>query len=106
MNENSKTFSLIIAAVAVLLLAFVTRPAPPAAVNPTIVGKSLFPSLDDPTKAKRMRIVTFDESTSQPRDFEVAQVNGVWSLPSHKNYPADAKDQLAPAAAALVDLKV
>ena len=106
MNENSKTLSLIIAAVAVLCLAFVTRPAPPAAVNAAVVGKSLFPSLDDPTKAKRMKIVTFDEATSQPREFEVAQVNGVWSLPSHKNYPADAKEQFAAAASALFDLKV
>jgi hypothetical protein len=53
-----------------------------------------------------MRIVTFDEGTSQVREFEVAQNNGVWSLPSHQNYPADAKEQLASAAAALVDLKV
>ncbi|HEY2760371.1 MAG TPA: hypothetical protein VGI75_06500 [Pirellulales bacterium] len=106
MNETSKTFSLIIAAVAVLCLAFVTRPAPQAAVNPAVVGKSLFASLDDPAKAKRMKIVTFDEATSQPREFEVAQVNGVWSLPSHKNYPADAKEQFAAAASALFDLKV
>ena len=71
-----------------------------------MVGKSLFPELDDPLKAKRMRIVTFDEGTSQVREFEVVQTNGVWSLPSHQNYPADAKDQLASAASALVDLKV
>ena len=71
-----------------------------------MVGKPLFPALDDPLKAKRMRIVTFDEGTSHAREFEVAQVNGVWSLPSHKNYPADAKDQMAAAAASLVDVKV
>ena len=71
-----------------------------------MVGKPLFPALDDPLKAKRMRIVTYDEGTSHAKEFEVAQVNGVWSLPSHKNYPADAKDQMAAAAASLVDVKV
>ena len=105
MNESTKTFSFVIAAAAVLLLAWAFRPVPPAAVTNELVGKSLFPSLDDPLKAKRMRIVTFDEGTSQAR-IEVAQVNGAWSLTSHKNYPADAKDQMASAAAALVDLKV
>ena len=106
MNENSKTLSLIIAAVAVLCLGVRYSACSPAAVNSAVVGKSLFPSLDDPTKAKRMKIVTFDEATSQPREFEVAQVNGVWSLPSHKNYPADAQQQFAAAASALFDLKV
>ncbi len=106
MNENTKTISFIFTALVVLLLAWALRPAPPAAATNEMVGKSLFPELDDPLKAKRMRIVTFDEGTSQVREFEVAQTNGVWALPSHQNYPADAKDQLALAASALVDLKV
>lgn len=89
-----------------LLLAWLSKPAAPPTITDDMVGKSLFPELDDPLKAKRMRIVTFDEGTSQVREFEVAQNNGVWSLPSHQNYPADAKEQLASAAAALVDLKV
>jgi hypothetical protein len=106
MNENTKTISLIAAAAAVLLLAFATRPAAPSAVTEDIVGKSLFPELDDPLKATRMRIVTFDDTAGKANEFEVAKVNGVWSLPSHKNYPADAKEQMAAAATALVDLKV
>jgi Domain of unknown function (DUF4340) len=106
MNESTKTFSFVIAAAAVLLLAWAVRPSTPSVVTDELVGKSLFPALDDPLKAKRMRIVTFDEGTSQAREFEVAQINGVWALPSHKNYPADAKEQMASAAAALVDLKV
>ncbi len=106
MNENTKTISFIFTAAAVLVLAWAFRPAAPPLVTDEMVGKSLFPELDDPLKAKKMRIVTFDEGTSQVREFEVAQANGVWSLPSHQNYPADAKDQLASAVSALVDLKV
>jgi hypothetical protein len=37
--------------------------------------------------------------------FKVIKSGGVWVLPSHQNYPADAKDQLAAAATELVDLK-
>jgi hypothetical protein len=106
MNENTKTISFIFTAVAVLALAWMFRPAAPPLVTDEMVGKSLFPELDDPLKAKKMRIVLFDEGTSQVREFEVAQANGVWALPSHQNYPADAKDQLASAVSALADLKV
>src|SRR5215467_2508363 len=106
MTESSKTISLIVAAAAVLLLAFITRPAPVATTVEKVVGQSLFSDLDDPLKAKRLRIVTYDELAGRAREFEVAQAKGVWSIPSHKNYPADAKDQMASAAASLVDLKV
>jgi hypothetical protein len=105
MSESSKTLSVIAVAVVLLAAAFATRMSAPSAASTDAVGKVLFPELDDPLKAKRMRIVQFDEGTSRAKEFEVAQANGVWSLPSHKNYPADAKDQMAAAAGSLVDLK-
>jgi hypothetical protein len=105
MSESAKTLSLVTVAVVLLAAAFTTRMSAPSATPADAIGKTLFPELDEPSKAKRMRIVTFDEGTSRAKEFEVAQANGVWSLPSHKNYPADAKDQLAAAAASLVDLK-
>ena len=37
--------------------------------------------------------------------FEVTQVNGIWIIPSHSNYPADASKQMADAAASLIDIK-
>jgi hypothetical protein len=105
MSEFAKTLSLIVVAVVLLAAAFTTRMSAPSATSADAVGKVLFPELDDPLKAKRMRIVTFDDASSRAKEFEVAQVNGVWSLPSHKNYPADAKNQMAEAAGSLVDLK-
>ena len=36
----------------------------------------------------------------------MAQVNGVWSIPSHSNYPADARDHMAQAATALLDFEI
>jgi hypothetical protein len=106
MSESAKTLSLIVVAVVLLAAAFTTRMSAPSAVSSTdAVGKVLFPELDDTQKAKRMRIVTFDDASSRAKEFEVAQVNGVWSLPSHKNYPADAKNQMAEAAGSLFDLK-
>jgi hypothetical protein len=106
MNENSKTICFVGVAILVLGAAFATRARAPVVNVSDLVGKTLFDKLDDPLKAKRIEIDTIDESTAQTRKLEVAQVNGVWSLPSHENYLADAKDQVASAVTALMDMKV
>ncbi len=109
MTENSKTISILIIAGAVLSLALITKPRPAAVSAESMVGKPLFPKFDDPSKvlnAKRFKIVTFDESTSTPREFEVDQKNGVWVLPRNNDYPVDAAKQIATAAGALVNLTV
>ena len=109
MTENSKTISILIIAGAVLSLALITKPRPAAVSAESMVGKPLFPKFDDPSKvlnAKRFKIVTFDESTSTPREFEVDQKNGVWVLPRYNDYPVDAAKQIATAAGALVNLTV
>jgi hypothetical protein len=69
----------------------------------TAVGKPLFPELSDAAKAASLEIVSFDEDTATLSPFKVVKSGGVWVLPSHQNYPADAKDQLAAAATELVD---
>src|SRR6478609_3636083 len=106
MNENNKTICFVGAAVLVLAAAFATRAKTPVVNVSDVVGKTLFDKLDDPLKAKRIEIDTIDEGTAQTRKLEVAQVNGVWSLPSHENYLADAKDQVASAVTALMGMKV
>jgi hypothetical protein len=71
--------------------------------NETAVGKPLFPELSDASKAASLEITSFDEDTATLSPFKVVKNGGVWVLPSHQNYPADAKDQLAAAATELVD---
>ncbi|MFM8634835.1 MAG: DUF4340 domain-containing protein [Planctomycetia bacterium] len=63
----------------------------------------LFPSFSDAAKAASLEIVTYDDELSTLQPFKVVQSGGVWVLPSHQNYPADAKDQLAVAATELID---
>lgn len=65
----------------------------------------LFPKFKDPTDAKSLKIVKFDEKLGIMKEFEVAEVNGRWSIPSQDNYPADAKDRLRDVATSLIDLK-
>jgi hypothetical protein len=65
--------------------------------------KILFPSLSDASKAASLAITSFDEDTAALQTFKVVKNGGVWVLPSHQNYPADARDQLAAAATELID---
>ena len=66
----------------------------------------LFPELSDAAQAASLEIVSYDDELSTLHPFKVMQSGGVWVLPAHQNYPADAKEQLAAAATALVDLKM
>ena len=69
-------------------------------------GQKLFPDFSDPLSAASLEVFRYDEDTSTIRPFKVAKVNGVWSIPSHSNYPADAREHMAEAATALLDIKI
>jgi hypothetical protein len=55
---------------------------------------------------KRLEVIKFDNDTAALRKFEVAEVDGVWSLPSKQDYPADATEQMATAVTSLMDRKI
>jgi hypothetical protein len=76
----------------------------PAILKPA-VERVLFPALTDAEKAASLEIIRYDDELATLYPFKVIKSGGVWVLPSHQNYPADAKDQLAAAATELVDLK-
>jgi len=106
MNEMVKTLVMVVIAVVVGLAAFIWRPQAPGVTPDKMVGEKLFPDFKDPAAAASLEIVDYDESTGTSRPFSVAKTNGVWSIPSHEGYPADAKEQMGRAAAALMDLNV
>ena len=88
-----------------LLLGWAVQPRfKPAEVKPA-AERVLFPELTDVQKAASLEIIQYDEELATLYPFKVVKSGGVWVLPSHQNYPADAKDHLAAAATELVDLK-
>ncbi len=106
-KERKKTLIFVLVAGMALLVAWEPwRPAPADTSVPERVGQKLFPDFTNPLAAKSLEVVTFDEESAAVSDFRVAQQNGVWSIPSHNNYPADAKEHMAQAATALMDLTV
>jgi hypothetical protein len=95
-----------VAAVVGLAALFATWPAAETADSNSVIGQPLFPKFDDPQAARRLEIVTFDENTAKLREFQVAQVDGLWVIPSEGDYPADAAQQMGDAAASLLGLEI
>jgi len=107
MTEPNRTLVYVGVAAIVGLAAWVTRPQLASTVSgPTEIGTPLFANFKNPDDAKTLEIVQFDETTSELKTFEVAQKNGLWVIPSHDDYPADAQQQLASAAAGLIGLEI
>jgi len=107
MSENAKT--LVFVAIAAFAAILAWEPWDRELSAPTqeqLAGTKVFPDFDDPLSAKRMEIVEYDNETASLRPFSVAQVNGVWSIPSHQSYPADAREHLAEAATSVIGLEI
>lgn len=106
MAEMTKTLIYVGIALAVGVLAVVTRPKPPGVEPREEIGAVMFPEFTDPLTARSMEILRYDEDLAEIERFKVAEIDGVWSIPSHQNYPADAEDQVRDAATLLIDLEV
>jgi hypothetical protein len=105
MNETVKTSIFLLLAAALVAGAIVSRPTLTDFRPEEMIGNPLFPQFTDPLGIKSLEIVRLD-TAGERNDFRIVEVNGIWSIPSHDNYPADAKDQMGKVAEALTDLKV
>ena len=105
MYETAKTLIFLALACALVAGAFFSRPVPPELKVEEMVGQPLFPQFTDPLAIKSLEIVKLN-AAGERNDFRITEVNGVWSIPSHDNYPADAKDQMGSVAEALTGLTV
>ncbi len=104
MTEMAKTLTFLAAAAVALMAAFVVGPREDDFDVQQNVGRIL--NQFDVEEAKRMKIVTFDQETASMREFEVAEQDGLWTIPSKQDYPADAIRQMGAAATCMIDRKV
>ena len=109
MTEGTKTGSLAAVVGIVVLLAWFTSNGN-RSNSPIIemVGKPLFEKFTDPLAAASLKILRYDTPKEDYIDFEVARDRkfGLWTIPSHESYPADAGKQMSEAANLFVGLKV
>ena len=105
MTEISKTGVFAAVALALASLAMVAtrdRTVRSEAFNDQ--GQPFFPEFKDPLACTNLEVVDFDPSTATASRFQVKFENNRWVIPSHYNYPADARDRLSKTAAAVMDL--
>lgn len=105
MKESTQTLLFLGAAIASVFLAMSSRPTDATYAVDGLIGTPLFNPFEA-EEASSLRIVRFDEETATLREFDVAEQDGVWSLPSKGGYPADAERQMAEAATGVVDLEI
>ena len=106
MNELKRTAIFVSVAVVLTVISLLTMPSTRDVSPASMVGEPLFPDFTDPLEATSLEVVKFDKDTATANTFKVAKIGDSWVIPSHSNYPADAKDQLAEVATEWVDLKV
>jgi len=106
MSENAKTITFVAVGLCAIVIGLVTAPSSAEVDEGTFDGQILTKAFNNPDAAKRLRIVRFDEDTATLREFEVAEQDGLWSIPSKDNYPADAAKQMGEAANQLMDRKI
>ncbi|MDR2168596.1 MAG: DUF4340 domain-containing protein [Planctomycetaceae bacterium] len=105
MSEKIKTLIFLLLAIVLLGLAWYSKPQIRTVNIESIIGKPLFEKFTDPLSIKRLEIVRRD-ATGEKEEFRIIEQGGSWRIPSHDNYPADAKDQMGLIADALIGLNV
>ena len=95
MSENAKTIGFVLAGLLAISIGVISAPSSSEVDEVTLVGTDLTKNFTAPEAAKRLKIVRFNEETATLADFEVAEQNGLWSIPSKDGYPADAAKQMA-----------
>jgi hypothetical protein len=105
MSELAKTWTFVAVAL-VLTGAAVVSTRDRSIRNETFndQGQSFFPEFKDPLACTDLEVVDFDASTATASRFRVMFKDNKWVIPSHYDYPADAKDRLSKTAAAVMDL--
>jgi len=108
MNTTNRTLTFgAVAAFAVLSavgVKYINRPV--ANADFADVGQEFYSEFTDPLKATSLSVAKYDAETKEPMAFSVKQDDkGLWVIPSHHDYPAEAADRLARTAASFIGAK-
>lgn len=106
MNETTKTLTFVGAAAALVALAVLTGPGKVDNALFSDEGELLFPEFVDASAATELLVTAYDDASTEIRNFNVKRdEKGVWTIPSHSGYPADAKTRMAKTATMMLGIK-
>ncbi len=106
MSDISKTLSFIcvgglLTGLAVLTW-FLTQPAKTTGFEK--IGQEFFEDFTGSDQASSLEVVAIDPKSTNRKEFRVEEKKGVWTIPSHFGYQAEASDRLATTASSLIGL--
>lgn len=105
MKEFAKTGIAVGAAVGLSLIALSMGPREVRLEAFDDQGQEFFPAFKDGNAVAELEVIEFREQSAAAYPFVVKRDDkGRWTIPSHGNYPADAKDRVGKAAAMLIGL--
>ena len=104
MSEMAKTIVLVFLAIGSLSFAFVVGPGNEGNDFDELIGARL--NNFEVGQAKRLKIVKFEQETASRQEFEIAEVDGLWTIPSKQGYPADANKRMAEAVNNVIDREI
>lgn len=107
MNDLAKTTIFAVTALVMLGLsawAYVAT-RPPEISEFDKVGQPFFEEFTDASDARELEVSAIDPDTLELRQFRVEYRDGLWRIPSHYNYPAEAADRLAATASSVLGLE-
>lgn len=106
MNDFAKTGATLGAAALLTVLAISMKPGDVRLDLFSDQGEAFFPGFTDGDKIAELELTAYRPSSSSIYAFGVKRdQNGVWTIPSHSDYPADATDQMGKAASMFIGLK-
>jgi hypothetical protein len=105
MSEVRRTIALASVALGLVAMVWATAPhvRPPGLFADR--GEQFFPGFTDPGAASSLELVQFSEQSGNLEPLKIVNRNGIWTIPSHYGYPADARDRLAQLSAAIISLR-
>ncbi len=105
-NENRKTTVFAVAGAVMLGLAALTwlLTQPPQTTGFERVGQEFFANFESSNQAASLEVSAIDPDSATLKQFRVAEEDGVWTIPSHYGYPAEASDRLATTSSGLIGL--
>lgn len=105
MSELRRTIACASVALGLVALVWATAPRvrPPGLFADR--GEQFFPGFTDPGAAMSLELVQLSEQSGNLEPLKIVNRNGIWTIPSHYGYPADARDRLAQVSAAIISLR-
>ena len=105
MTAPAKTGVFLGVAAVLLALTLLTAPGSGRTDRFSDEGELFFPEFTAPDQATALEVFEVNEQEVTGRVFKVQMKDGLWTIPSHYDYAADAKDRMAEAAGMLIALR-